>query len=185
MKTRNIILILVLLVISFYIGFKSNKVEVIKTKTETITKYDTVKEIVDNTRPTKIEKVYIKVPKVIHDTVNQIVLDTVFKDKEVKKYTYVDTLKNGRLEATILADNIYKRSIKLETFNKKTETTTTNTIVKNSIMLGVDTNINSGIQQTSLNLYFIKGDSFLIKGGFGYDFSNLNHFYSIGFAYKF
>ena len=114
-----------------------------------------------------------------------MVLDTVFKDKEVKKYIYIDTLKNGLLESTILADNIYKRSIKLETFNKNTETTTTNTIIKNSVMMGVDTNLSSGIQQTSLNLYFIKGDKFLIKGGFGFDFPRKKPFYSVGFAYKF
>ncbi len=185
MKTRNIVILLVLLAISFYIGFKSNKVEIVKTKTETITKYDTITKTIDNTKPTKIEKVYIKVPNVIHDTINLTKIDTVFSDKKVNKYTYVDTVKNGRLESVILADTIYKRSVKLTTFNENTNETITNYVIPNNVMMGVDTNINAGIQQTSLNFYFIKGDKWLFKGGFGYDFNQKTHFYSVGLAFKF
>ena len=181
MKSRYIVITLLLIALAFYIGFKSNEVEVVKTVTKTVTNYETVTEVIDNTKPTKVEKVYIKVP--IHDTVKQI--DTIYEQKQVKKYTYVDSLKNGRLEATILADNIYKRDIKLDVFNEVTTKTVTNTVVKNSIMLGVDTNINAGIQQTSLNLYFIKGDKWLVKGGFGYDITRQSHFYSVGVAFKF
>ena len=127
MKTRNILILVILLAISFYIGFKSNKVEIVKTNT--VTKIDTITNVIDNTKPTKIEKVFIKVPDTITVTKNDTVkIDrVVFKDKQVNKYTYVDTVKNGRLEATILADTIYKRDIKLTTFNK--ETTTDNYII--------------------------------------------------------
>ncbi len=183
MKTRNILTFVILLLLAFYIGFKSNKVEVIKTNT--ITKIDTITKVVDNTKPTKIEKVFIKVPDTITVTKNDTVkVDrVVFKDKEVNKYTYVDTVKNGRLEATILADTIYKRDIKLTTFNK--ETTKDNFIIPSNIMMGLDTNINKGIHQTSLNLYYIHKDKWLLKGGFGYDLVNQNHFYSFGVAFKF
>lgn len=183
MKTRNIITFIILLLLSFYIGFKSNKVEVVKTKT--VTKIDSITNAIDNTKPTKIEKVFIKVS----DTIKVTKKDTikvdrvVFRDKELNKYTYIDTFKNGRLEATILADTIYKRDIKLTTFNK--ETKTDNFIIPSNIMLGVDTNINKGIQQTSLNLYYIHKDKWLLKGGLGYDLVNQNSFYSFGIAFKF
>lgn len=185
MKTRNIIILFVLLALAFYIGFKSNKVEVVKTKTETVTKYDTITKIVDNTKPTKIEKVYIKVPEIVHDTIKLSKTDTIYKNKEVSKYTYIDTLSNGRLTSTILADTIYKRNIKLETFNKETINTTTNTVIQSNIMIGIDTNINRGIQQSSLNMYYIHKDKWLLKGGLGFDFANQNHFYSFGVAFKF
>lgn len=185
MKTRNIVISVILLALAFYVGFKSNKVEVVKTKTETITKYDTIIKTIDNTKPQKIEKVYVKVPKIIRDTINYVIKDTVFNKVKTNKYTYVDTLENGRLTSTILADKIYKRSISLETFNKETISNTTNTIIKSSVMLGVDTNINQGIQQTSFNLYYIHKDKWLVKGGLGYDLPNQNSFYSFGVALKF
>lgn len=179
----NVILLIAVILLSFYIGFRSNKVEVVKTKTEIVTRYDTITNVIDNTKPTQIKKVYITVNDTVrtHDTINKV----VFKDKQVNEYTYIDSLENGRLESVILADTIYKRSIKLDTYDKKTETTTTNTIVKNSVMIGIDTNIHSGIQQSSLNLYFINKDKWLVKGGLGYDFSSQNAFYSVGFAIKF
>ena len=183
MKTRNILILVILLAISFYIGFKSNKVEVVKTNT--VTKIDTITNVIDNTKPTKIEKVFIKVSDTITVTKNDTVkVDrVVFKDKQVNKYTYIDTVKNGRLEATILADTIYKRDIKLTTFNK--ETTTDNYIIPSNIMLGLDTNLNNGIQQSSLNLYYIHKDRWLVKAGLGFDFRSKTQFYSVGIGFKF
>lgn len=184
MKTiRNVSIFIFIVLLAFYIGFKSNKVEIVKTKTETVTKYDTITNIIDNTKPERVRKVFIPVTDTVisHDTIKEV----VFRDKKVNEYTYIDSLENGRLESVILADTIYKRSIKLDVYNKNTETTITNTVVKNSIMLGVDTNIQGGIQQSSLNLYFINKDKWLIKGGLGYDFSSQNAFYSVGFAIKF
>ena len=184
MKHSKTFLWILFLITAFVVGFFSNKQEVIKTKTETVIKYDTITKIVDNTKPTKIEKVVIEVPKNIANTQ----LDTVYiesKQVTTNKYTYIDTLENGLLKSTIWADKIFKRSIELTTFNKETKTTTTNTVIKNSVMLGVDTNINSGIQQTSLNLYFVRGDKWLVKGGLGYDIARQSHFYSVGLAIKF
>lgn len=181
MKSKNILIVLCICLVVFFVGYFSNEREIVKTKTEVVTKYDTITKTIDNTKPTKIEKVYIKVPVKTHDTVTRV----VFKDKPVNKYTYIDTVKNGRLESVILADTIYKRSIKLDVYNKETVKTITNTIVKSSVMLGVDTNINGGIQQSSLNMYYINKDKWLVKAGLGYDFTNTTHFYSVGIAIKF
>lgn len=184
MKTKNIIILLLLLAIAFFIGFKSNKVEVVKTKTETITKYDTIVDVIDNTKPTKIEKVYIRLKDTIktHDTIEKV----VFKDKKVNKYTYIDTLKNGRLESVILADTIYKRDVNLTTFNKETTTTTDNYIVPSNFMFGTDTDFYQGkATSTSLNLYYIHKDRWLVKGGMGIYFPTQTHFWTVGVAFKF
>jgi hypothetical protein len=183
MKTiKNASILILILLLAFYIGFKSNKVEIVKTKTETVTKYDTITKTIDNTKPTKIEKVYIKVTDTVRDTKTEHRI--IYKDKEVSKYTYVDSLENGRIESTIIADTIYKRDVKLEVFNKTTQQTITNTVVKSSVMLGVDTNIMQGVQQSSLNLYFVNKDRYIVKGGFGFDFKSNNAFWSVGIAIK-
>ena len=179
---RNITIVGLLFAIVFFIGYKSNKTEIVKTKTKTITKYDTITKTIDNTKPTKIEKVYIKVTDTVRDIKTEQRI--IYKEKEVSKYTYVDSLENGRIESTIIADTIYKRDVKLEVFNKTIQQTTTNTVVKSSVMLGVDTNIMQGVQQSSLNLYFVNKDRYILKGGFGFDFKSNNAFWSVGIAIK-
>ena len=160
-----------------------NKPEIVKTKTETKIKYNTITKIIDNTKPTKIEKVFIKLTDTIrlNDTIEKV----VFKDIEVNKYTYLDSLSNGVLNSVILADNIYKRDIKLTTFDKETETTVTNYIVKSNLWIGTSLNINKSIESQTLKLYYQHKDKFILNGGIGYSFVNKNTYYSVGFAIKF
>ncbi len=160
-----------------------NKPEIVKTKTVTNTVIKKVIDTVDNTKPTKIEKVYIKIVDTIrtNDTIEKV----VYKDRLVNKYTYIDTLKNGVLESVILADKIYKRDVKLTTFDKETTTTTTNYIVKSNLWIGTDLNINKSIQSQSLKLHYQYKNKFILSGGIGYNYVFNNTFYSVGLAIKF
>ena len=160
-----------------------NKPEIVKTKTETKIKYNTITKVIDNTKPTKIEKVFIKLTDtiILNDTIEKV----VFKDKEVNKYTYVDSLSNGVLNSVILADKIYKRDVKLTTFDKETETTVTNYIVKSNLWIGTNLNINKSIESQSIKLYYQHKDKFIINGGIGYNYALNNTYYSVGFAIKF
>lgn len=169
------------IIILLYLFF--NKPEIVRTKTVTKTKIDTITKIVDNTKPQKIEKVYIKVTDTVrkNDTIEKV----VFKDKEVNKYTYVDSLENGVLESTILADKIYKRDIKLSTFNKETETTTTHYITQSNLWIGTNLNFNKSIESQSIKLYYQHKRKFILSGGIGYSYINNNTFYSVGLAIRF
>ena len=171
------IAIIVLIVLYF------SKPEIVKTKTETKIKYNTITKVIDNTKPTKIEKVFYKVTDTVrlNDTIEKV----VFKDIKVNKYTYVDTLKNGVLNSVILADKIYKRDIKLTTFDKETEKTTTNYIVKSNLWLGTNTNFSKGIESQSIKLYYQNKDKFILNAGIGYSFINNSTFYSVGLAIRF
>lgn len=169
--------IIVLIVLYF------SKPEIVKTKTETKIKYNTITKVIDNTKPTKIEKVFYKVTDTVrlNDTIEKV----VFKDIKVNKYTYVDTLKNGVLNSVILADKIYKRDIKLTTFDKETEKTTTNYIVKSNLWIGTNTNFSKVLESQSVKLYYQHKDKFILNAGAGYSFINNNTFYSVGLAIRF
>tara|TARA_R110000803_G_scaffold63443_5_gene124145 strand:- start:8667 stop:9203 length:537 start_codon:yes stop_codon:yes gene_type:complete len=171
-------LIIIILALLYF-----NKPEIVKTKTVTNTIIKKVIDTVDNTKPTKIEKVFIKIVDTIrtNDTIEKV----VYKDRLVNKYTYIDTLKNGVLESVILADKIYKRDVKLTTFDKETTTTTTNYIVKSNLWIGTDLNINKSIQSQSLKLYYQHKDKFILSGGIGYNYAFKSTYYSVGLAIKF
>ena len=87
----------IFIIVLLYLYF--SKPEIVKTVTKTEVKYDTIKKIIDNTKPQSIKKVYIRIKDTIKesDTVTKV----IYKDKEVNKYTYKDTLQNGVLESTI------------------------------------------------------------------------------------
>ncbi|WP_299527449.1 hypothetical protein [uncultured Lutibacter sp.] len=178
----NIFLIISLAIILWLYFAKS---EVVKEVTKIEIKYDTITKIVDNTKPNKIEKVFIKVPEVIiqNDTITKV----IYKNKEVQKYHYKDTLQNGVLESTILADNIYKRDIKLTTFNKETTTKTVKTIVKSELYFGTIFTISptKQLENTSVNAFYTHKNKWLITGGVGYNFYENNPNISIGVGFKF
>lgn len=182
--------IIIILLISLTVFFYFDKNDIVKTETVTITetKFDTIVKTIDNTKPNKIEKVYIQVP------VDTIKIDTIekvlYKDKEVNKYTYTDSTDVGILKSTIWADKIFKRNIELTLFEKTTTTltTTTNTIVESNIFYGVQFGlnpVNGSIQDLSLNTYYVRKDKWLLNAGIGYNFQLANPVVNIGVAFKF
>lgn len=154
----------------FFIGFKLNKVEVIKTKI----KYDTITQIVDNTKPQQIKtvkvKVPIEVPKIInnYDTITEI----VYKEVQTNEYKYKDVLKNGIIEETILADNIYKRDVKLTTFDKTIE----KTVIKSNFYIGGTTTLNfdKSFSNASLGLFYSHKNKFLLGTSLGHNLKQPN-----------
>ena len=167
------------------------KPEIIETVTVTETVIEKVTDTIDNTKPTKIKKVYIKVPvqKTVHDTIEKRVehLKFVYLDKEVNQYTYKDSLANGVLTSTILADSIYKRSIKLSTFNETTTTEITNTIVKPLLFIGLNASMtfDKKFDSGNINLYYVHKDKFLLNGGVGYNAIIEKETFNVGLALKF
>lgn len=171
------IAIIILLLLYF------NKPEIVKTETKTEIKYKTITKTIDNTKPTKIEKVFIQITDTIQ--VNDTIEKVVFKDLKVNKYTYVDSLANGVLESVILADKIYKRDITLKTFNKEEKTTITNYIVKSNLWIGTNINFSKGFQSQSLRLYYQHKDKFIINAGVGLDYVTKGNYWSVGIAVRF
>ena len=176
MKKINVILV-VLLIILIYLLFNKEEPEVI-TKTETIieTKYDTI----DNTKPQQIKKVYVKIPDTIikNDTITKV----IYKDKEVLEYKYKDTLENGVLTSTILADNIYKRDISLETTDTIINTETIRTINKSTLFVGGTITLDNNYKplNQTLGLFYNRKNKWLGGVGLGYQNGSVN--YNLTFA---
>lgn len=182
-KSKIIIILSILLAILLWLYFA--KEEVIKTVTKTVTKYDTIVNTIDNTKPQQISKITIRVTDTIkqNDTITKI----VFRNKLVNKYNYVDTFENGTINETILADTIYKRDVKLTTFNKETETETIKTVVKSSFYVGgmITSELDKTIINTSVNGYYTHKNKFLLTAGLGYGIQTNKPTANIGFAIKF
>ena len=175
-KTQIIIILGLILVIAFLL----TREETVKT----VTKVEFIPTIEQkfNTKPVEVKMHTIKVPiQIPNDTIR----DTIYKDISTKKYSFKDTLPNGVIESTILADNIYKRDVKLTTFDK--HTTTTNTIVKSNLFLGatVSSMNKTQINQASLNLYYVHKDKFIVGAGTGYDFISNQPITNFTLAIKF
>lgn len=114
----------------------------------------------------------------MHDS---IVKDTVYLDKEVKLYSYIDTLENGIIKSRIIADNIYSRNIELETFKEIVTTETTNTIVKSMIFLNVGANkyIEGPIRDAQVGVDYTRKDKWRVGINGGYDFNARSTFVGI------
>lgn len=166
-KNRIIIILSIITVISLWFGFHNKGI----TETVTTTKIEVIPQTsrLNNTRPVSVKLHTIKVP-VINDS---IVRDTIYLDKEVKLYSYIDTLENGIIKSSIAADNIYSRSIELETFKEKITTETTNTIVKSMIFLNVGANkyIEGSIRDIQVGVDYTRKDKWRIGVNGGYDFN--------------
>lgn len=185
---NNIITILGLAVaLLLYLYF--SKPTVIGTVTETIIEHDTIIKTIDNTKPQTIKKVFIKVPVMVYDTISNTIVktNTIYRDKEVTKYVYKDTLENGVLTSTLLADMIYKRSIELKTFNTTTTTTTTNTVAQSMLMFGPSgiLNFTGELKNININVYYVHKDKWLVHGGAGYLIDVKEPVINIGTAFKF
>lgn len=189
MITKNRIIAVLSVVILVLVYLLNDREEVVNEVVKTVVKYDTITSIIDNTKPTKIEKVFIDVVK--YDTITYQktfkVIDTVYKKQKVNRYVYKDTLKNGMLESTIIADNIYGRDIKLKTFNKETTTEIKKTIVKSNLFFGTSAILSNdkSIENISLDAYYVRKDKWLLKGGIGYSLESNQPNASLGFALKF
>lgn len=182
-KNKIIIALSVAVAVLIYIAF--NKEEVVETLTTTKIEYIPETSTIIDLPPVSITPTTIKVPVPVEVTKDSIVRDTVYMDIEAKKYTYKDSLPNGVITSNIIADNIYRRDVQLETFQKKVTTKTTNTIVQSSLFLNVGINryintktirdVNVGIDYTMKNKWragltggydFIQKDPFVgIKVG--------------------
>ena len=182
---KNKLNILLVISLGIVLWMYLTKEVVAKEVTKTVTLYDTITKIVDNTKPTEVKKVYIKVADTIvkNDTITKV----IYKDKEVNQYKYTDTLQNGILESTILADKIYKRDIKLTTFNKNTTTNTVKTIVKSELYFGSIFMFSptKELENTSINAFYTHKNKWLITGGVGYNSIEKKPNISLGIALKF
>ncbi len=158
----------VLFAITFIIAWLAfDKDEVVRTITKTKIEYVKQSSALENTKPVSIEIRTIKVP-VVRDS---IVRDTVYLDKKVKLYTYVDSLPNGIITSKITADNIYKRDIKLETTKEIVTTETTNTIVRSVIFLdlGVNKHVVGGVKDINIGVNYTRKDKWRLGITGGYD----------------
>lgn len=175
LKNRIIIVLSIITIISLWFGFHNK--DVVETITTTKVEVIPKKSRLNNTQPVSIKVHTIKVP-VIHDS---IVRDTLYLDKEVKSYSYIDTLENGIIKSRIIADNIYSRNIELETFKEIVTTETTKTIVKSMIFLNVGTNkyIEGPIRDAQIGVDYTRKDKWRVGINGGYDFSVRSAFVGI------
>ena len=178
LSKTNLILIITILVLAWLYFAKEDVISV-----KTVTKYDTITNTIDNTKPTQIKRIIIKTTDTIKE--NDTVTKIVYKDKEVKEYKYKDSLKNGVVNETIIADNIYKRDIKLTTFNETK--TITKTVVKSALYLGgtITSDFDKSINNASLNAYYTHKNKFLITTGLGYGIKTDKPNVNVGIAIKF
>ena len=175
---KKLIIILTLaLAVSLYFLLNKEKPEVI-TKTETIIEkhFDTI----DNTKPTEVKKVYIKIPVVTNDTITKI----VYKDKQVNQYKYTDTLKNGIVKSTILADKIYKRDISLVTTDTIIKTEVITVRNKSVLFVGGTIALKKDLEplNPTLSLYYNRQNKWL--GGVGVGYSDGKPNINLTFAIK-
>ena len=182
MKDKIIIGLGIALAIVLFFLFQKPKVVV-----ETQTTYDTIIETrldtIDNTKPTEIKEVIVKVPITKYDTIEKV----VYKDVKTNRYTYLDTLSNGIVNSTIFADKIYERSISLKTFDKTIVKNVKETIVMNTWYVGgtVNLNQNKNVLNQSLNVFYTHKGKWMIGGGLGYSNDSKEIYFPLTFAVKF
>ena len=181
MKNKIIAFLSIALIIVSYLLYDCSNVEPkIKETIKVVKTTDTIYK----TLPARIEKVYIRVPKIIEKESEAVVHDTVFVKKQVKKYVYKDTLKNGLLTSTIFAEMIYKRNIKLTTAD--TIKTIEKTIFKPRFYLGgsVDGNKVDGLNSLTINGYLTNKMN-LFGVGAGFNLKNQKSIYRFSYARSF
>ena len=175
-KTKIIIISVLINLVLVY--FLTQRKEVVKIKTVTKTKIIPVTKSAIDTKPFKVE------PKTI-TILNQVTkTDTIYKNVETQKYTFKDTLSNGIIESIILSDKIYKRDVKLTTFDKHTTKEVTNTIVQSKLFLGgeLSTDTNYRLFNAEVKLIFNNKNKYLLSAGIGYNLVIERPIYSLGVA---
>ena len=182
---KNKIIIILSLAVAILLYLFLSKDTIVKTVTETKVVYTPETSKVTNTKPTTVKLVTINVPvDGVSDGAVEVIRDTIYIDKEVKEYTYIDTLSNGILKSVILSDHIYKRDIELTTLNKETTVTTTNTIVQNSLFLnfGVNKYVNNNVRDINISVDFTNKNKWRIGITGGYDFIIKDAFFGLKFG---
>ena len=172
-------ILVVLLIICLYLIFNKEQPE-IKTYT-TFKIIDTESKVVD-TKPISVKLVNIKVP--VKEPFETKVTDTVWRDKEVKQYTYKDSLKNGILTSVILADNIYKRDVSLKTTDTIINTEVIRTLNKSQLFIGGTMNLSKDLNalNPTLSLYYNRRNKFILGTGVGISNNQAN--VNVTFAIK-
>lgn len=157
-----------------------SKDEIVKTVTKTTIEFIPEVSQITISKPKEIKLIKIKVPVTVESTVT----DTTWMDKEVKEYSYLDSLPNGIIRSKIIADNIYKRSVELETFTKTITKETTNTIVQNSIFLNFGANryVNKDLRDINISVDFTKKNKWRLGAVVGYDLTIEKMFYGVKFG---
>ena len=159
-----------------------SKDEVIESVTTTKIEYIPRVSELPNTKPAEVRLIKIKVPTTVN-TVEKVT-DTIWKDKEVKEYSYVDSLPNGVITSTIIADNIYNRSVKLKTLDKVVTSKTVNTIVKDALFLefGANQYVDRSVRDVNLSIDFTRKNKWRIGVTGGYDFMIKDAFVGLKFG---
>lgn len=160
---------------------KPETITTIKTKTDTIVK------IIDNTKPTKIEKVYHTIKDTVFVQNDTVIEKIVYRNKLTNKYKYIDSTANGIIESTIIADSIFKRDIKFTAFSKTITTNIKETIVPNQLYVGpiMTFDNNKQLQEMSLNAFYTFKGKLLLTAGLGYNNQIKSSNYKLGIALKF
>ena len=184
MKNKIIIALAIATAILAWLYF--SKPEIIKTVIKTETRIDTITRTIDNTKPQEIKTITIRIPDTIRINKTDTITRIEYHDQITNQYKYKDSLENGTITSTIIADKIYDRQIQLKTYNKTTTTEITNTIVKSQFYSGPGFQFNEGsLQAATANIYYTHKNKFLIIGGAGYSFEATKPFFKIGVGFRF
>jgi hypothetical protein len=171
MITKNQIIFILLGIITIWL-FLTNGEEP-KIVVKTVIKIDTIYRVVDNTKPQSVKKVFIKLTDTVKES--DTVVKLVYKNKLVNQFYYKDSLENGIVESTILADTIYKRDIRLKTWNKTITNNITKTVYRSQLYLGGT--IRADLTVPGLGVWYSYKNKALIGVGAGLDnkkaFTNL------------
>ena len=179
MKLKIILFQFLAIAVLAYFLFQKPEVETeVKTQERIVKVIDTVFK----SEPEKIKEVFVKVPEVI----TKVVHDTVYLNKKVKEYVYKDTIKTAKITSTIIADNIYSRSLRVDLSERQIRTQITRTVSKNRFYVGNTATFGSGksIETMSLN-GFLSTKKLLIGAGIGLNFETGTPIVPITLAYKF
>lgn len=176
---KKTVAIIGLIILCIYLFFDKED-ESIKTYTTYEIKQE--ESTLIDTKPKEVKLVTIKVP--VKEPFETKVTDTVWEDKEVKQYTYKDSLKNGILTSIILADKIYKRDISLKTTDTIINIETIRTLNKSQLFIGGTMTLNNNYKplNPSLGLFYNRKNKWLGGVGIGYMGGAVN--YSVTFAIK-
>jgi len=180
---KNKIIIALSIAVVILLWFVLSKDQIVKTVTTTKIEYIPQVSKIESSKPIEVKLIKIKVPVPIK-TVEKTT-DTIWEEKEVKKYSYLDSLSNGIIKSTIIADNIYERSIELKTFDKVITKETTNTIVQNSLFLSFGVNkflSTKEIKDLNVSIDFTKNNKWRIGATGGYDLKLKEPFIGVKFG---
>src|SRR6056297_3133223 len=154
----------------------------IKTEVKTEKKIVKVVDTFFKSKPKKIKEVFVKVPEVK----TKVIHDTVFVNKKAKEYVYKDTIKTAKITSTIIADNIYSRSLRVDLSERQIKKEITKTVFKPRFYLGNSFTLGSGKSIETISLSgFLSTKNILIGAGIGLNFETGKPLVPIKLAYKF